>query len=148
VLILLLATSVAFAASKEEERLADCAEVLKEILDVPDDIPPDLLNKAECVGVIPSLRKMTLLGAGGSYGAGAFVCRSGTRFDGPWGPPAMYQIKGGSFGLQIGGTRTDLVLLVMNPNGVRAILNSQAKLGTDAAVAAGPKGRTATAAPT
>lgn len=145
-LILLLAASVAFAANKEEKRLGDCAKVLEEILNVPDDIPPDLLSKAECVGVIPSLKKMTVLGVGGSYGAGAFVCRSGARFDGPWGSPAMYKIEGGSFGLQLGGTRTDLVLLVMNPRGLEAILSSKAKLGTDAAVAAGPKGRTATAA--
>jgi len=144
--ILLFAATAIFAASKEEKRLGECADVLKEILDVPDDIPPDLLSKAECVGVIPSLKKMTLLGVGGTYGAGAFVCRSGAKFNGPWSAPAMYKIEGGSFGLQIGGTRTDLVLLVMNPRGVQAILNSKAKLGTDAGVAAGPKGRTASAA--
>jgi len=145
-LVILMAASLLHAQTKMEERLDDCATVLKEILDVPDDIPPDLLDKAECVGVIPSLKKMTLFGVGGSYGAGAFVCRSGKHFDGPWTAPAMYKIEGGSFGLQIGSTRTDLVLLVMNPRGVNAILHSKAKLGADAAVAGGPKGRTAEAA--
>jgi lipid-binding SYLF domain-containing protein len=146
VMVILLAATLLYAGSKEEERLENCATVLEEILNVPDDIPPDLLDKAECVGIIPSLKKLTLFGAGGSYGAGAFVCRSGLRFNGPWGPPAMYKMEGGSFGLQIGSTRTDLVLLVMNPRGVEAILSSKAKLGADAAVAGGPKGRTAAAA--
>lgn len=144
--MILLAAGAIYAQSKMDERLNDCATVMKEILDDPDDIPPDLLNKAECIGVIPSLKKMTLFGVGGSYGAGAFVCRSGKHFDGSWGAPAMYKIEGGSFGLQMGSTRTDLVLLVMNPRGVNAVLHSKAKLGADAAVAGGPKGRTAEAA--
>jgi lipid-binding SYLF domain-containing protein len=126
--------------SKEQARLANCGVVMQEILDVPDNIPQELLDKAECVIVIPSMTTVAL-GIGGSYGRGAMVCRSGKGFNGPWGAPAMYALDGGSFGPQLGGESTDLVLLVMNSRGVNALLNSKVKLGANASVAAGPKGR-------
>jgi SH3 domain-containing YSC84-like protein 1 len=126
--------------NKEQERLAACAVVMNEVLDVPDNVPQDILDKAECIIVIPSMTKVAL-GIGGSYGRGAMVCRSGKTFTGSWGAPAMYAIEGGSFGLQLGATATDVVLMVMNPRGVEALLNSKIKLGAEASAAAGPKGR-------
>lgn len=129
---------------KEEERLESSGRVLKEILDIPDAIPQDLLDKAECVIVVPSVLKVAI-GFGGSYGRGAMTCRSGQHFTGPWSAPSMVAIEGGSFGLQLGGEATDFVLLVMNPRGADAILSSKVKLGADASAAAGPKGRTAEA---
>lgn len=143
-LALLVALSVS-AQSKEEKRLANAADVLREILDVPDNIPQDLLDGAECVGVMPSVKKVAL-GFGGSYGAGVFLCRSGQAFDGPWSAPAMYKLEGGSIGFQLGGSATDFVLLVMNPKGADRIISSKTKLGADASAAAGPKGRTGEAA--
>ncbi len=128
------------AQNKEQSRLENCGVVMEEILNVPDNIPQDLLRKAECVIVIPSMTKVAV-GLGGSYGRGAMVCRSGSSFDGAWGAPAMYTLEGGSVGFQIGVESTDLVLLVMNPRGVGALLNSKVKLGGSASVAAGPKGR-------
>ena len=128
------------ADNKEQDRLENCGVVMQEILDVPDNIPQELLEKAECVIVIPSMTKVAL-GVGGSYGRGAMVCRSGKTFKGPWGAPAMYSLEGGSFGLQLGGESTDVVLLVMNDRGVDALLNSKVKLGGNASAAAGPKGR-------
>lgn len=127
------------AQNKEQSRLEDCGTVMEEILGVPENIPQDLLEKAECVIVIPSMIKVAM-GIGGSYGRGAMVCRSGHSFDGAWGAPAMYSLEGGSFGLQVGGEATDLVLLVMNPR-VAALLNTRVKLGGNASAAAGPKGR-------
>jgi SH3 domain-containing YSC84-like protein 1 len=135
-----LATAAVGAENNEEERLQNAGVVMEEILNVPDNIPQELLEKAECVIVIPSMMKVAL-GVGGSYGRGAMVCRSGKNFDGPWGAPAMYALEGGSFGLQLGGEATDLVLLVLNNRGVDALLKSKVKLGGDASVAAGPKGR-------
>ena len=132
------------AADKEQGRLENCGKVMQEILDVPDNIPKELLEKAECVIVIPSMTKVAI-GIGGSYGRGAMVCRSGATFHGPWGAPAMYSIEGGSFGLQLGAESTDVVLLVMNNRGVDALLSSKVKLGGNASAAAGPKGRTAEA---
>ncbi len=140
-----LLVSPLFGGGKEDERLGDSATVLREILNVPDDIPQDLLNKAECVIVIPSVKKFAI-GFGGSYGRGAMVCRTGRDFAGPWGPPSMMALEGGSFGLQLGGQATDFVLLVMNPKGAQSLLSSKVKLGADVSAAAGPKGRTATAA--
>jgi len=130
--------------SKEEERLENSGKVLEEILNIPDDIPPDLLDKAECVIVIPSVLKAAFI-VGGSYGRGAMACRTGEQFTGPWGAPSMIALEGGSIGLQLGGEATDFVLLVMNPRGANAILSSKVKLGADASAAAGPKGRTAEA---
>jgi len=127
---------------RETMRLNNCGTVLKEILDIPDDIPQDLLDKAECVIILPSVLKAAFV-FGGSYGRGAMTCRTGEHFTGPWGAPTMMALEGGSFGLQLGGQATDFVLLVMNPRGAKAILHSKVKLGADASAAAGPKGRTA-----
>lgn len=129
---------------KDEDRLQNCGTVLKEILDVPDDIPQDLLDKADCVVVFPSVLKAAFI-VGGSYGRGAMSCRKGENYNGPWGPPSMMALEGGSFGLQIGGQATDFVLLVMNDRGANGILSSKVKLGGDASVAAGPVGRDASA---
>ncbi len=129
---------------KETDRLENAGTVLEEILNIPDDIPPDLLDKAECVVIFPSVIKFAI-GFGGSYGRGAMVCRSGEHFTGPWGSPSMAALEGGSVGLQLGGQATDFVLLIMNPRGAKAILSSKVKLGADMAAAAGPKGRDASA---
>ena len=130
--------------TKETDRLENAGNVLEEILNIPDNIPQDLIDKAECIVVFPSVMKFAI-GIGGSYGRGAMVCRSGEHFTGPWGPPSMMALEGGSFGLQLGGQATDFVLLVMNPRGAKAILSSKVKLGADMAAAAGPKGRDAQA---
>ena len=134
--------SVAQAANKDkdEDRLKDCGAVLKEILDIPDDIPQGLLDKADCVVVYPSVLKAAFV-IGGSYGRGAMTCRKGENFTGAWGAPTMMALEGGSFGFQIGGQATDFVLLVMNEGGARGILAGKVKLGGDASVAAGPVGR-------
>src|SRR5438309_5883788 len=130
--------------TKDDERLRNSATVLKEILDVPDSIPQDLLDKADCVVVFPSVLKAAFI-VGGSYGRGAMSCRNGENFMGPWGAPTMMALEGGSFGFQIGGQATDFVLLVMNESGASGILASKVKLGADASVAAGPVGRDASA---
>src|SRR5271168_4565962 len=134
----------AFAANddKEEDRVHDAGVVLKEILNIPDDIPQDLLDKAECLIILPSVKKGAF-GVGGSYGRGVMLCRSGAHYTGPWGPPALYALEGVSIGFQLGGQATDFVLLVMNPQGARSLLSSKVKLGAEASAAAGPKGRTA-----
>jgi len=142
---LLLVSAFVSGQRDEEERLWNCAEVMKEIMNIPEGVPQDLLDKAECVAVMPSVKKVAI-GFGGSYGKGALVCRSGADFKGPWGTPAMYRLEGGSFGFQLGGTATDFVLLVMNPRGVSSLIKSKVKLGADASAAAGPKGRTTAAA--
>jgi len=126
--------------TKDDDRLRNCGTVLKEILDVPDDVPQDLLDKADCVVVFPSVLKAAFI-VGGSYGRGAMSCRRGEDFRGPWGAPTMMALEGGSFGFQIGGQATDFVLLVMNERGASAILTSKVKLGADASAAAGPVGR-------
>jgi len=128
------------AQNKGQGRLENCGTVMEEVLNIPENIPQDLLDTAECVIVIPSMMNVAM-GVGGSWGHGAMVCRTGSRFDGPWGAPAMYSTEGGSFGLQIGAEATDLVLLVMNPRGVGALLDNKVKLGAGASVSAGPKGR-------
>ncbi len=130
---------------KEADRLDNCGIVLKEILDIPDNIPQDLLDKAECVIVYPSVVKAAFV-VGGSYGRGAMTCRTGEHYTGPWSAPTMMALEGGSIGFQIGGQATDFVLLVMNGRGAHSILKSKVKLGADASVAAGPKGRDAAAA--
>ncbi|MGA2719723.1 MAG: lipid-binding SYLF domain-containing protein [Candidatus Acidiferrales bacterium] len=132
------------ADNKDEDRLQNSGEVMKEIIDIPDDIPQNLLDKADCVIVIPSVLKAAFI-VGGSYGRGAMTCRSGEDFQGPWGAPTMMALEGGSFGFQLGGQATDFVLLVMNSRGASSILNSKVKLGADASAAAGPKGRDAEA---
>ena len=130
--------------TKDDDRLKNCGTVLREILDVPDDIPQDLLDKADCVVVFPSVLKAAFI-VGGNYGRGAMSCRQGDDFKGPWGAPTMMALEGGSFGFQIGGQATDFVLLVMNEGGARGILSSKVKLGADASVAAGPVGRDSSA---
>ncbi len=130
--------------TKDDDRLRNCGSVLKEILDVPDNIPQDLLDKADCVVVFPSVLKAAFI-IGGSYGRGAMSCRKGEDFRGPWGAPTMMALEGGSFGFQVGGQATDFVLLVMNESGARGILASKVKLGGDASVAAGPVGRDSSA---
>jgi lipid-binding SYLF domain-containing protein len=137
----------AFAANdeKEEDRVKESGVVLKEILNIPDDIPPDLLDKAECVVVLPSVKKGAF-GVGGSYGRGVMICRGGQHYTGRWGAPALYALEGLSIGFQLGGQATDFVLLVMNPKGAESLLSSKVKLGADASAAAGPVGRTAEAA--
>ena len=144
---ILLAFNVmpACAQEKENERVASAGRVMSEILRIPDNIPSDLLQKAECVIVLPSVLKFAL-GFGGSYGRGLMVCRSGDDFNGPWGSPSMIALEGGSFGLQLGGQATDFVLLVMNRRGAQGILTSKVQLGVDASAAGGPKGRDAAAA--
>jgi len=139
-------SSVARAANKDkdEDRLKDCGTVLKEILDIPDNIPQNLLDKADCVVVYPSVLKAAFV-VGGSYGRGAMTCRKGENFTGAWSAPTMMALEGGSFGFQIGGQATDFVLLVMNESGARGILAGKVKLGGDASVAAGPVGRDASA---
>jgi lipid-binding SYLF domain-containing protein len=129
---------------KESERLENCGVVIKEVMDIPDNIPEDLIDKADCMIVFPSVLKAAFI-VGGSYGRGAMTCRSGEHFTGPWSAPTMMALEGGSFGLQLGGQATDFVLLVMNPRGAHSILSSKVKLGGDASVAAGPIGRTANA---
>src|SRR5437660_6506014 len=142
--VVLISSVAAFAANDEREvdRVRDAGDVMKEILNIPDDIPQDLLDKAECVVVLPSVKKGAF-GVGGSYGRGIMICRSGEHYTGPWGAPALYALEGVSIGFQIGGQATDFVLLVMNPKGARSLLSSKVKLGADASAAAGPKGRTA-----
>ncbi|MGH9690015.1 MAG: lipid-binding SYLF domain-containing protein [Candidatus Acidiferrales bacterium] len=140
----LLATAAVYAANKEQKRLENSGVVMQEIMNTPENIPQDVLDKVDCVIVFPSVLKAAFV-VGGSYGRGAMVCRTGKKFKGPWGAPAMYALEGGSIGFQIGGQATDLVLLVMNERGASSILSSKVKLGADASIAAGPVGRDASA---
>ncbi len=142
---LLLFTLPSYPQKKESQRVANAGRVMTEILGVPDNIPQDLIDKAECAIVLPGVLKFAI-GFGGSYGRGVMTCRSGQNFNGAWGAPSMIALEGGSFGLQLGGQATDFVLLVMNTRGAEGILSSKVKLGADAAAAAGPKGRNAGAA--
>ncbi len=150
---LLAALFVAFTGSnimvaddtKEVDRVENAGKVMTEILNVPDDIPSDVLNKAYCVVVLPSVLKAAFI-VGASYGRGVMTCRSGPNFEGPWGPPTMMALEGGSVGLQIGGEATDFVLLLMSDRSAKGILTSKVKIGGDASAAAGPVGRTASAA--
>lgn len=131
--------------STEQARVKASGEVLTELLNSPKGgIPPDLLNKSECVIILPSVKKGGFIVAG-SYGRGLMTCRSGEKFDGPWSAPIMMQSSGGSVGFQVGGQATDFVVLVMNDKGARALMKGKAKLGADASVAAGPVGRDAEA---
>jgi SH3 domain-containing YSC84-like protein 1 len=144
--VIFIATTTGWADDKEkdEDRLHNSGTVLKEILNVPDNIPQDLLDKADCVVVFPSVLKAAFV-VGASYGRGVMTCRKGENFNGPWGAPSMMALEGGSVGFQIGGEATDFVLLVMNDRGANGILTSKVKLGGDASVAAGPVGRNASA---
>jgi lipid-binding SYLF domain-containing protein len=133
------------AQEKEDHRLQESYDVLRDVLNTPDKgIPHDLLNKAECIIVVPSMKKAAFI-VGASYGRGVLVCRSGENFRGPWGAPAMFALEGGSFGFQAGGQATDYVILVMNDKGAKSVMSSKVKLGGEASVAAGPVGRTTSA---
>jgi len=140
----LVAAATVFAGNKEQRRLENSGVVMQEIMNIPDNIPQEVMEKAKCVIVFPSVLKAAFV-VGASYGRGAMVCRTGRGFSGPWGAPAMYALEGGSVGFQIGGEATDLVLLIMNDRGADSILSSKVKLGGDASIAAGPVGRDATA---
>jgi len=142
--LLLVVALPAAAQKKEQERVENAAKVMKEILNAPDSIPQNVLDKADCVVVMPSVVKFAL-GIGGSYGRGVMTCRGGKDFKGKWGAPTMMALEGGSFGLQLGGEATDFVLLLMNSRSASSILSSKVKLGGDASAAAGPVGRTASA---
>jgi lipid-binding SYLF domain-containing protein len=145
IILALFFAATTLGQEKEQQRLKECGTVISEILNIPDGIPQDLMDKAECVVVFPAVKKVAV-GIGGSYGRGALICRGGANYTGPWGTPAMYALEGGNIGFQLGGQSTDFVLLVMNPRGAKSILGSKVKLGADASAAAGPKGRTASAA--
>ncbi len=131
-------------AAKECGRVEDAGRVMKEIMNIPDDIPKSVIGKAECVVVLPSVVKLAFV-LGASYGRGLMTCRSGPNFKGPWGAPTMMALEGGSFGVQLGGQATDFVLLLMNDRAASSILTSKVKLGADASVAAGPVGRNVSA---
>jgi lipid-binding SYLF domain-containing protein len=134
-----------FAQKEEQERLQESTAVLKETIGIPEKgIPRDLINKAVCVVVYPSVKKGGFIVAA-SYGRGAMSCRTGANWNGPWSAPAMYALEGGSFGLQAGGQATDFVLLIMNERGAESVMSSKVKMGADASVAAGPVGREASA---
>lgn len=135
---------IAFGQKKEQDRVANAGQVMQEIVNIPDDIPQDVLDKADCVVVLPSVLKFAI-GIGGSYGRGVMTCRGGKDFTGPWGPPTMMALEGGSLGLQLGGQATDFVLLMMSPRSAESVLTSKVKLGGDVSAAAGPVGRTASA---
>src|SRR5271167_2836290 len=142
-LVLALAFPV-LAQDKEQDRVENAGKVMKEILNAPDSIPQSVLDKADCVVILPSVLKFAI-GFGGSYGRGVMTCRGGKTFHGPWGAPSMIALEGGSAGLQLGGNATDFVLLLMSPRSADSILTSKVKLGGDATAAAGPVGRTASA---
>src|SRR5271169_2530238 len=144
ILLVVVTSLLAFGQKKEKDRVANAGRVMQEITNIPDDIPQDVLDKAECVVVLPSVLKFAI-GIGGSYGRGVMTCRGGKDFRGAWGAPTMMALEGGSFGLQLGGQATDFVLLLMSPRSARSILESKVKLGGDASAAAGPVGRTASA---
>lgn len=144
-LLLLPAFSVAKEGEKEADRVEEAGTVMGEILNVPDDIPQAILDKAECVIVLPSVKKFAI-GVGGNYGRGVMTCRSGKTYQGKWSGAAMYALEGANIGFQLGGQETDFVLLIMNARGAQSVLKSKVKLGADAAAAAGPKGRDAQAA--
>jgi SH3 domain-containing YSC84-like protein 1 len=144
--ILGLCLAIAFpllAQKKEDERLANSAKVMRELLQGDKGLPTSVLNQAMCVVVFPSVKKVAV-GIGGSYGRGVLVCRKDSKMNGAWGAPVMYALDQGSVGVQLGSTATDFVLVVMHNKGVDAILNGKTKLGADAAAAAGPTGAQAT----
>lgn len=132
------------AQEKEKERVENAGKVVQEILNAPDSIPQSVLDKSDCVVVLPSVVKVAL-GIGGSYGRGVMTCRGGEDFKGKWGTPTMMALEGASAGFQLGGQATDFVLLLMSPKSASSVLSSKVKLGGDASAAAGPVGRTASA---
>jgi lipid-binding SYLF domain-containing protein len=142
--LLALLALPAVGQDKEEDRVEKAGTVIKEIMDIPDDVPQDVIDRADCVVVLPSVLKFAL-GIGGSYGRGVMTCRGGTNFHGPWSAPTMMALEGGSFGLQLGGQATDFVLLLMSAKSASSILESKVKLGADVSAAAGPVGRNVSA---
>ena len=134
----------AHAQSKEKGRVESAGTVMKEIMDIPDNIPQSVIDKADCVVVLPSVLKAAFV-VGASYGRGVMTCRTGENMRGPWGAPSMMALEGGSFGLQVGGQATDFVLLLMSERSATSILSSKVKIGGDASAAAGPVGRNASA---
>src|ERR1700685_3738752 len=144
VVLLAVVASPAFGQGKEQDRVENAGKVIKEIMDIPDDVPQSVIDKADCVVVLPSVLKFAI-GIGGSYGRGVMTCRGGKDFKGAWGAPTMMALEGGSFGLQLGGQATDFVLLLMSQTSAKNILSSKVKLGGDASAAAGPVGRNASA---
>jgi SH3 domain-containing YSC84-like protein 1 len=142
--LLALLALPAFGQDKEEDRVKNAGNVIKEIMNIPDNVPQDVIDKADCVVVLPSVLKFAI-GIGGSYGRGVMTCRSGSTFHGAWSAPTMMALEGGSFGLQLGGQATDFVLLLMSPRSASSILESKVKLGGDVSAAAGPVGRNASA---
>ncbi len=143
-MLLIIIASPVFGQKKEQDRVDNAGRVMRDILNIPDDIPQSVIDKADCVVVLPSVLKFAF-GFGGSYGRGVMTCRSGEDFNGPWGAPTMMALEGGSFGLQLGGQATDFVLLLMSPRSARSILASKVKLGGDISAAAGPVGRNVSA---
>jgi SH3 domain-containing YSC84-like protein 1 len=143
-LLVALISLAALGQQKEQDRVENAGKVMQEIVNIPEDIPQDVLDKADCVVVLPSVIKFAI-GVGGSYGRGVMTCRGGKDFQGPWGAPSMMALEGGSFGVQLGGQATDFVLLLMSPRSAQNILVSKVKLGGDASAAAGPVGRTTSA---
>jgi len=143
-MLVALLTLPAVAQKKEQERVQNAGKVMSEILNIPDNIPQSVLDKADCVVVLPSVLKFAI-GIGGSYGRGVMTCRTGKTYHGPWGAPTMMALEGGSFGLQLGGQATDFVLLLMTARSADNILTSKVKIGGDASAAAGPVGRNASA---
>src|ERR1700758_1632053 len=146
-LALIFITALALSAhaqSKEKGRVESAGTVMKEIMDIPDNIPQSVIDKADCVVVLPSVLKAAFV-VGASYGRGVMTCRTGDNMRGPWGAPSMMALEGGSFGLQAGGQATDFVLLLMSERSATSILSSKVKIGGDASAAAGPVGRNASA---
>jgi lipid-binding SYLF domain-containing protein len=142
--LVVLSVFPVFAQDKEQDRVENAGKAMKEILNAPDSIPQSVLDKADCIVILPSVLKFAI-GIGGSYGRGVMTCRGGKNFKGHWGAPTMMALEGGSFGLQLGGQATDFVLLLMSPRSATSILSSKVKLGGDVSAAAGPVGRTASA---
>src|ERR1700687_929032 len=142
--VLALLVLPAVGQDKEEDRVEKAGTVIKEIMNIPDNVPQDVIDKADCVVVLPSVLKFAI-GIGGSYGRGVMTCRGGKTFHGPWSAPTMMALEGGSFGLQLGGQATDFVLLLMSPKSASSILESKVTLGGDVSAAAGPVGRNASA---
>jgi lipid-binding SYLF domain-containing protein len=138
-----LASALLFAQAEDVKRLNQAASVFSEVMSIPDkSIPQDLVDKAQCIVVVPGVKKAAFI-IGGKYGRGFVSCRrnSGTG----WSAPASVRVEGGSFGFQIGGSETDVIMLIMNQRGMQRLLTSKFTLGGDASVAAGPVGRSASA---
>ena len=152
-IVLSIATATLYSASllaraeDVSDRVTAAAQVFKELANSKEGIPKSVLDKAECVIILPGVKKGGFI-VGGQYGKGLMSCRSGANFNGKWGAPIMMQSSGGSFGLQAGGEATDFIILVMNDDGAHSVMKGRAKLGADASIAAGPMGRDAEASTT